>query len=139
MNIDGFLEKMEARLPIDLVTYIMKIVIRDANIEIIKKQKKLKMRMQYELVDVLNSYYSDNNIKLYKNNRDQFVVHPKNNNCRMMLFCNQGNQGNQLPSLGHMQNLLTEGNTTDEQNEVILFPSVNTDPNRRLKIFIVYI
>jgi hypothetical protein len=126
-DIDGFFTMMENMLSYDLLKTIVSLSYKDHNSAIIKRQKEQKNVVLKELLDVINQYYNDDNIKLYKNSQNQFVLQQKNN-CNMMLYSNTGIQQQQL--------LLTDGNT--EQNDIVLF-DVPNQQQRRVKLYIMYI
>jgi hypothetical protein len=127
-DIDDFLTMMENILSYDLLKTIVSLSYKDHNNAIIKRQKQQKSIVLTELLYVINQYYNDNNIRLYKNNQNQFVLQQKSN-CKMMLYSNTGIQQQQL--------LLTDGNT--EQNDIVLFDVPNVPNQRRVKLYIMYI
>ena len=124
------LSMMEEMLSADLIRYILSFYFKDHNMAIIKKQKELKVNVLQELLDMMNSYYDDNNIKLYKNKQDQFVVR-QSNNCRMVLY-----------SASQNAEVSEEQQQAADANEIILFQDFNNmqiQQQRRVKLYIVYI
>lgn len=121
---------MEDMLSTDLIRYILNFYFREYNLTIIKRQKEVKVNVLKELLDIMNSYYDDNNIKLYKNKQNQFVVR-QSNNCRMVLY-----------SASQNTEVSEEQQQAADANEIVLFQDFNNmqiQQQRHVKLYIVYI
>jgi hypothetical protein len=108
-QIDSFIERMKYILTPDMIEFIVcEYIYKKHNLQVVRNQKQLKVKLNKELSDMFNVYYDDNNFKLYKNENNQFVLRnhiidkqfylcgnndivPINNTNDLVLFENQQN------------------------------------------------
>lgn len=74
-DIDMYFDKMENFLNLDMIKKILTII----NIEIIKKQKKLKNILNEEINEYKDIYYKDKNYMIFKNKYDNLILKKRNN------------------------------------------------------------
>lgn len=74
-NIDMYFDKMENILNLDMIKKILTII----NIEIIKKQKKLKNILNEEINEYKDIYYKDKNYIVFRNKYDNLILKKINN------------------------------------------------------------
>jgi hypothetical protein len=126
-DIDNFIETMKLMLPTDLQQLILReYIYKERNLQIIKKQKETKVTLNKELLYMFNVFYDDNNLKLYKNQNNQYVLRNYLKN-KQFYICTANNE------------IIPVNNT----NELVLFEpqyDMNGHPiQRRIKLNIVYI
>lgn len=73
-NIDIYFDKMENILNLDMIKKILIII----NIDIIKKQKKLKNILNEEINEYKDIYYKDKNYMIFKNKYDNLILKKRN-------------------------------------------------------------
>ena len=142
-NIDTFLTQMQNVLSNDLIIHIVSsYILKDANMRIIKRQKRYKQILCKELVEFHNNCYKDKNISLYRNHRDQIVL--KNNSLDNRFFFYSEREHNQF-ILDNEHEKVVDCN---DCNEVVLFNTANGeivyDANglpvqKKIKLYIMYI
>ena len=164
-NIEIFLTKMDDMLTTDLIRVISNKINKDKNMDIIKKQKEKKKHLCKEILKLFNTFYSDKNFVLYRNNNNEFVIEnvTPNPNQQVYLYSNnatiqpveaneQSNNSELIPYnqvaneiSNQMNHMVLENNTMNMQNELVLFqPTTDIDENgntvqRRIKLYVVYI
>ena len=74
-NIDIYFDKMENILNLDMIKKILIII----NIDIIKKQKKLKNILNEEINEYKDIYYKDKNYIIFRNKYDNLILKKRNN------------------------------------------------------------
>lgn len=75
-NIDLYFDKIDKILNYDIIIKILNII----NIQIIKKQKKLKNKLNYDILLYKNIFYNDKNMLIYKNNANIQIKNKTNYN-----------------------------------------------------------
>lgn len=73
-DICNYCNKMEQILNNDMIKKILSII----NINIIKKQKKLKYKLNEEIIEYKDLYYKDKNYIIFRNKFDDLVLKKKN-------------------------------------------------------------
>tara|TARA_B110001450_G_scaffold47088_2_gene43802 strand:- start:2497 stop:2898 length:402 start_codon:yes stop_codon:yes gene_type:complete len=73
-DICNYCNKMEQILNNDIIKKILSII----NINIIKKQKKLKYKLNEEIIEYKDLYYKDKNYIIFRNKFDDLVLKKKN-------------------------------------------------------------
>lgn len=139
-DINLFLSEMENVLSDDMILHIIvTYVYKEANIRTIKKQKKIKRLVCVDLIKFCGLCYSDRNISLYRNQRDQIVLENFSADSRFFLY----SEREQV----QQQHMLEHERQTDK-NEIILFNNptnqVVYDANgfpvqKKIKLYIMYI
>lgn len=132
-NITSFLDKMDEILPNDMKHKIVKMINKDDNINIIRNQKQRKANMHQELIKVSSTVYNFDGIRLYRNTDNNFMLENSIEN-RNIFLCSRRNvidHDNQIVPL-------TNNISAEESNEIVLFNG-DTEPQRRIKIFVMYI
>ena len=114
----------------DMIEFIVsEYIYKERNLQVIKKQKQFRVRLNKELCDIFNVYYDDSNFKLYKNNSNQFVLHNHTKDKQFYMCANNHivpvpvNNANDLVLFENQQNY-------DENGQSI---------QRKIKLYIVYI
>jgi hypothetical protein len=164
-NIENFLTKMNDMLTTDLIRVISNHINKDQNISIIRKQKERKKHLCKEILKLFNTFYSDKNFVLYRNNNNEFVIEnvALNPNQQIYLYSNnvtipsvetteQSDNNELIPYnqvaneiSNEMNHMVLENNTMNTNNELVLFqPTTDIDENgntiqRRIKLYIVYV
>jgi len=138
-DIDSFLNMMENMLSVDLLKHIISMACLDKNLSIIKKQKKLKYKLNRDVIKLFNTYYYDNNFLLYRNERNQFILENISLNNKHVYVCSNKTTPQTIP-----QELPTNDNINEivlfeqgEQNE-ILYDENGLPVNRRIRLDVVY-
>lgn len=131
-DIDIFLTKFAEILPNDLITRIVTSIYKDQNIELIKKQKRLKAKLNNEILQYFGSCYNDNQIRLYRGQNNEVLL--DNNLCNRCWLYSQDSLTGQPELLMH----------SDQNHIVLLDNPVTYDINglpiqKRIKINICYI
>ena len=75
-NIDLYFDKIDKILNYDIIIKILNII----NIQIIKIQKKLKNKLNYDILLYKNIFYNDKNMLIYKNNANIQIKNKTNYN-----------------------------------------------------------
>ncbi len=132
-QIDKFLEKMDSILTNDMISYIGVIIYKSLNLDIIRKQKELKILLNKEIFYKFNVVYNDDNILLYMNNENKCMLHNNPNaNQSLYLYSNSMQQPQDaLTTLTH------DTANNDISNDIVLFQ--DAPAQRRIKLYIVYI
>ena len=73
-DICNYCNKMEQILNNDIIKKILSII----NINIIKKEKKLKYKLNEEIIEYKDLYYKDKNYIIFRNKFDDLVLKKKN-------------------------------------------------------------
>lgn len=136
-DIESYMNTMQNILSTDLIRYIVSIAFMDKNMSIIKKQKKLKAKLNKDVVKLFNTYYYDNNFMVYRNEHNQFILENISMNNKHIRVCSNNTN----------HSISTELND-DNVNEIVLFeqggqPEVIYDENglpvnRRIRLDVVY-
>jgi hypothetical protein len=129
-QIDSFIDKMKHILTPDIIEFIVgEYIYKERNLQVIRKQKTFRVRLNRELYDMFNVYYDDNNFKLYKNENNQFVLRNHTKDKQFYMCAN-----NDIVSV-----------PVNNANDLVLFENQqNYDENgqpiqRRIKLYILYI
>jgi hypothetical protein len=109
----------------------------DKNMLIIKKQKKLKAKLNKDVVKLFNTYYYDNNFMVYRNEHNQFILENISMNNKHIRVCSNNTN----------HSISTELND-DNVNEIVLFEQGGQQEviydenglpvNRRIRLDVVY-
>jgi hypothetical protein len=136
-DIESYMNTMQNILSTDLIRYIVSIASMHENISIIKKQKRLKAKLNKDVVKLFNTYYYDNNFMVYRNEHNQFILENISMNNKHIRLCSNNRN----------QSISTELND-DNVNEIVLFEQggqhdviydENGLPtNRRIRLDVVY-
>ncbi len=133
-QIDSFIDKMKYILTPDMVEFIVsEYIYKERNLQVIRKQKHFRVRLNQELYDMFNVYYDDNNFKLYKNENNQFVLRNHTKDKKIYMCANN----DIVP--------VPVNNANANANDLVLFENrQNYDENgqpiqRRVKLYILYI
>jgi|LakMenE01Jun11ns_1017448.scaffolds.fasta_scaffold9959515_17 hypothetical protein len=136
-DIESYMNTMQNILSTDLIRYIVSIAFMDKNMLIIKKQKKLKAKLNKDVVKLFNTYYYDNNFMVYRNEHNQFILENISMNNKHIRVCSNNTN----------HSISTELND-DNVNEIVLFEQGGQQEviydenglpvNRRIRLDVVY-
>jgi hypothetical protein len=143
-DIESFLNMMERMLSGDLLKHIISIVCLDKNMSIIKKQKKLKYKLNKDVIKLFNTYYYDNNFLLYRNEKNQFILENISLNNKHIFVCSNKTPHAIPEELATLSSFTNDNNINEivlfeqrEQNE-ILYDENGLPVNRRIRLDVVY-
>lgn len=146
-NITSFLNKMDQILPTDMKQSIVSLAIKDINLNIIRKQKENKIKMNEEFIKVFNTVYHFGGLRLYQKN-ERFMLENSTENKSIYLYSQRNIISHDNGILPHPDNIVPQNqmipltNNTSSQsqdnNDIVLF---NGTPNaqRKIKIYVMYI
>ena len=130
-DIEQFLNKFDELLSNDLILRIIMMVYKEHNLELIRKQKILKAKLNDDILQFFGHYYTDGKIKLYKGINNEIILNNMHhNNCRLY----SQNQTN-----GQTELLIQS-----DQNQIVLFDNpIAYDSNglpitKKVKVYIYY-
>lgn len=111
-NIDMYFDKMENILNLDMIKKILTII----NIEIIRKQKKLKNILNEEINEYKDIYYKDKNYMIFRNKYDNLILKKRNNflNSKYNFF----KLDNSQPNIDYSSNIILS-NYTNNSNVIM--------------------
>jgi len=148
---DVFIKMMADMLNPDLIKSIITII----NIDIIKKQKRLKRQLMLDIKKLFNIYYYDNNFLMYLNENNQIVlqnigINSQYNNISLYNTTNPNTENQIVPYNPNNQTLIinnqdavnTETVILDNFQTPITYPQQNDNvehQQRNIKIYIYYI
>lgn len=134
---------------------LIKSIITIINIDIIKKQKRLKRQLMLDIKKLFNIYYYDNNFLMYLNENNQIVlqnigINSQYNNISLYNTTNPNTENQIVPYNPNNQTLIinnqdavnTETVILDNFQTPITYPQQNDNvehQQRNIKIYIYYI
>tara|TARA_Y100000389_G_scaffold191910_1_gene218778 strand:+ start:389 stop:823 length:435 start_codon:yes stop_codon:yes gene_type:complete len=141
-NIDLYFDKMDKILNCDIILKIFNII----NIQIIKKQKILKNKLNYDILLHKNIFYNDKNMLIYKNNANIQIKNKTNYNkfSYKLLKVDNNYIVNSNILFDNSNNLILDNNSSNIlldnniylNNDNILFDNIN---GCNIKIIVKYI
>jgi len=129
-NIDLYIDKLVYYCNTDILLKILTYI----NIDIIKKQKKIKFLLHLEIIKYKDVCYFDNRLSIYKNLDNQlFLQNYFNNNNVTLINANNFINNNQVINTN---DVIFNTNIDSTSNDLILFDNFN---NKNIKLYIMYI
>lgn len=131
---------MDEILPLDMKHSIMALVNKDVNIGIIRRQKEMKRKMHVELIKVFSTFYNFGGIRLYRNANDQFVLENDIENRRIFMYSRRNviNNEDGTETIEPENQIIPFTSSSGQNNEMVLFNG-EINPQRRIRIYVMYI
>ena len=144
-DIELYMNKMENILNVDILKKILKFI----NINIIKKQKKLKNQLNQEINKYKDVYYKDNKFLIYKNKLNNIAIRNRfnySNNINLKLIKVKNNTINNDDNINNIilnnnNNIIYEKNLNNNEMNILDDNIIldNTSNIENLLIYVKYI